>query len=218
MGRQGAYADSTRTVLLMHVDPLADLWINTSITDQFFRSYRMSGGSENLNTGDMSMQFEPLAWPDAITGARITLHVPQLETPSHETVAGTWELTATLGVDVAKSLRSPAPGDLGPAHFSFTSVSYTPATIEVDVHVTGASAEDLNRMVPGNGGKEGPALQIEMLDPNGQIVNGNGAGSGDNGATDFHVFGFRTGGGGNYVVRVSYYGYGSFDRVVSIPS
>ena len=134
---QGAYADSTRTVLLMHAEPAIAVASDAVITDQFARTYRISGSSSNLLTGDIVMQFEPLAWPDPITGARITLHVSQLGTSSSDTVYGTWELTAALGVDVGKPLPLPAPADLGPAHFRFTSIVYTPATIEVDIEVTG---------------------------------------------------------------------------------
>jgi hypothetical protein len=138
--------------------------------------------------------------------------------PPENTTSGTWELTATVSVDVSTSLPVPASGDLGPAHFRFTAAKYTPATVEVDGEVTGVSPDDLGRMVPGNGGKEGPALQIFILDPNGNVINGTGATEGDLGATSFRVQGFRTTGPGRYIVRVSYYGYGSFDRTLTIPS
>lgn len=217
---EGAYADSTRTVLLIHTEPAAmPDGFTTIITDQFARTYRWEGGSFNLLTGDMSMQFESLAWPDSITGARITLHLAGVQQPpSVQTTHGTWELTAALGVDQGQSLPVPASGDLGPVHFRFKSVVYTPATLAVDVEITGASQVELGRMIPGLGGKAGPALQIHILDPSGQIIDGSGDSSGDQRVSDYRFFGFRTGDGGKYVVRVSYYGYGSFDRVIDIPS
>ena len=215
---QGAYADSTRTVLLMHADPaIAAPHGVVVITDQFARTYQIGGSISNTLTGDIVMQFEPLGWPDTITGARITLHIAALQTPSHGTINGTWELTAALRVDVTRTLPVPAPGDLGPAHFRFTSVIYSPATIEVDMEVTGVSGDQLWRRVP-NGGKGEPALQVDLIDPSGQNINGNGSASGDQNANHVHAFGFRTGGGGRYVVRVSYYGYGSFERVLTIPA
>lgn len=211
----GAYADSTRTVLLMHADP-AIASADSTITDQFARTYQFSGSSSNTLTGDIVMQFQPLAWPDSITGARITLHVTQLRSPGGASVSGTWDLRAALGVDVATALPQPAPGDLGPAHFRFTSASYTPATIEVDMEVTGVSGDQLWRIVP-NGGKGEPALRTDLIDPSGQLVNGNGESSGDQSANHVHVFGFRIGVGGKYTLRVSYYGYGSFERMFTVP-
>lgn len=213
---QGAYADSTRTVVLVHIEPAAFISVTPpTITDQFFRTYQTHGGSANLLTGDGSLEFEPLAAPDSITGARITLHFQQLETATHQIVEGTWELTAALRMDVAKSLAPPLAGDLGPAHFQFTGVRYTPATMEVDMSTTGVSAEDASRLIPGNGAKApgfpakpGPALQVVLLDPRGEVVGFGGADG---------VTGFSTG-PGTYTLRVSYYGYGSFERLITVPS
>ena len=213
---EGVYADSTRTMLLMHADPAIAGPDYAVLTDQFARTYRIDGSSSNMLTGDIVMQFEPLAWPDSITGARITLHVSHLQTPSGASVHGTWELTAALGVDQAKALAAPASADLGPADFRFTAVSYTPATIEVDMEVTGVSGDELWRMVP-NGGKGEPALLVDLVSPSGENINGNGDTSGESDANHVRVFGFRSDGGGQYVVRVSYYGYGSFERVLEIP-
>ncbi len=211
---EGVYADSTRTVLLLHAEPVAVFPFRASLTDQFGRSYEPNGGVADTRTGDSSVEFEPLAWPDQYTGARITLRVSQLQTVPGAFVNGLWAVTATIGVDVAKPLPAPADGQLGPAHFHFTSASYTPATIQVDFEVTGVSPEDLGRIVP-DGGKGGPALIVLVLDPSGQVINGNSAASGA--PYSYHALGFRTGGGGDYVLRVSYYGYGSFDRVIRIP-
>lgn len=219
-----AYADSTRTVLLMHADPTAFMGGSfTELTDQFARTYRITGGSGNILTGDFSMQFEPLAWPDAITGARITLHMTELDTATlagpGPRIAGTWTLPALIRVDQANALPIPAPADLGPAHFRFTSVTYTPATIAVDMVVSGVSPEELGRNVPGYGGNKGaPALMTFLIDPQGQVINGNGEESGD-AFGSYHVrwLGFRLGGAGRYTIRVSLYGEGEFERVITIP-
>lgn len=221
----GAYADSTRTVLLVHVEPVAMPDAFATITDQFARTYRSQGGTFDSRTGDMSIQFGPLAWPDSLVGARITLHLPGVhavrsvdDTPAGEATPGSWELTAVVRVDEGRSLPAPPPADLGPAHFRFKSVLYTPASVEVDMEVTGVSQEDLDRMIPGLGGKAGPALEVDILDPGGQIITGTGSSSGDQTVSDYDFVGFRTGGAGKYVVRVSYYGHGSFERVLDIPS
>lgn len=215
---QGAYADSARTVLLVHATPASvPEGSNTVLTDQFARSYRFHMSAVNTDTGDIVMQFEPLAWPDSITGARITLHISKVGQDPSTATSGSWELTAALGVDVARSLPAPAAGQLGPAHFRFTSVTYTPATIEVKGEITGASTFDLERIVPASGKGE-PALQIVLLDPSGQIVNGAGSSSGDQSTTNFRLLAFRTSGAGAYTLRVSYHGYGSFDRTLNIPS
>ena len=71
----GAYADSTRTVLIMHAEPaISSLGIDPYITDQFGRTYHVESGSSNTLTGDVVMQFEGPSWPAEFTGSRITLH------------------------------------------------------------------------------------------------------------------------------------------------
>jgi hypothetical protein len=95
-------------------------------------------------------------------------------------------------------------------------VTYTPATIEVDIEVTGVSADYLWRRIP-DGGKGTLALQIELVDPNGQVINGNGGSGGDQSATQIRFFGFRESGAGSYLLRVTLVGDGTFERVLKIP-
>lgn len=224
----GAYADSTRTVLLVRSNPVSlPAGFNIRLTDQFLRSYPYHGGSTDMRNGNETMEFDPLGWPDAKTGARITLHLEQVTAvgPNYTpgaTVNGSWDLAATIGVYEAASLAIPAPASLGKAHFRFTSVSYTPATIEVDMDVSGVSFEDLNRTVPDVGRSKGmPAFMVELVDPSGEISPGGGSGT----MFDKDAFGvihtrtliYRTGGAGDYTLRVSLAGAGSFDRVLSIP-
>jgi hypothetical protein len=217
------YADSTRTVLLLHSDPPIDLGFPTSLqlSDQFGRTYNWQGGTANTLSGDSSLQFDPLGWPDSLTGARLTLHFSSVatveETGIGTAVPGSWTLTATIRIDQAVSLQLPAPADLGPAHFRFTSVSYTPATIAVEMDVSGVSPGDLNRMVPGYGGKAGPALMTDVIDPNGEVIDGESTDAPSGGAYHVEFFGFRQSGAGKYIVRVSYYGEGQFERVLTIP-
>lgn len=217
----GVYADSSRTVFLLHSDPgVGPDPGSLRLTDQFGRSYMAANGAQHFDTGDSEFQFEALAWPDGITGARITLHVPVLEkfgtTGPLPLVQGNWELTAIVGVDQGASLPLPPPATLGPARFRFTSLRYSTATVGVDMEETGVSFEELGRTIP-DGLKGFPAFSIEMFDPAGNNVSGSGESSSDPGGVHIRFLGFRIGGGGNYVLRLSYYGYGSFDRVIKIP-
>src|ERR1700687_5692006 len=143
----GAYADSTRTVLLVHAEPAvrpSGLGPTDTVTDQFGRSYFINRSMSNGLTGNIVFQAEPLAWPDAITGARITLHLtglvpvtctgsPPVDPKAHHDdegvhLAGSGPLPATLGVDESTTLALPAPAQLGPATFRFTSVRSSSAT------------------------------------------------------------------------------------------
>ena len=220
----GVYADSTRTVLLLHADPPLDVGFPTQLqlSDQFGRTYFWQGGVANLLNGDIALQFDHLAWPDEITGARLTLQVSSVraasETGAGQAVSGSWTLTAAIRIDQARGLPLPAPADLGPAHFRFTAVTYTPATIAVEMEVTGVSPADLGRDIPGYGGKAGPALQTYVIDPDGQVINGSGEASSDwTGGYRVRFLGFRQSGAGRYTIRVSYYGEGEFERVITIP-
>jgi hypothetical protein len=219
----GAYADSARTVLLLHADPPIDFSPTPMvITDQFGRSYQFQNGTANLQTGDSVLQFEALAWPDAITGARITLHLSSVQSADQNgpgpAVPGTWTLPATLGLDEGTTLAPPSPATLGPAHYRFTSVSYTPATVAIDMEVTGVSFSYLTLEIPAGLGKPMPAFNIDLIDPNGQVINGSSSMSDDLlGRTLIHFNGFRLGASGRYVLRVSYIGAGQFERVLTIP-
>jgi hypothetical protein len=231
----GAYADSTRTVLLVHAEPpivLASIGMPT-LTDQFGRSYFVHSVKSNALTGNLVLESEPLGWPDAITGARITLHItsvaaiPCIGLPSVDPadikcnpgppVAGSWTLPATLGVDEGTSLPVPAPAQLGPARFRFTSVRSSAATIAVDFEVTGVTGEELSRRIPD--GKKGTAVfTLELLGPNGEIAGG-GAGwrsSSNDPALHMYLLGYRFA-PGEYHLHATYVGYGEFDRVIRVP-
>jgi hypothetical protein len=229
----GAYADSTRTVLLLHAKPA--VWLPSfpqpELKDQFGRTYFMGAATGNALTGNVVLEFDPLAWPDAITGARITLHLTELEpvncvaAPSGNpidtvcnsgpSVAGSWTLAATLGVDEGTALALPAPAHLGPATYRFTSVRSTAATIEVDMDITGVTSADLDRRVP-DGGKGTAVFNIELLDPTGSIANGSYSTGEDQQGVHIQFLGYRFGPGG-YHLHVTYLGSGEFDRVLTVP-
>ncbi len=220
----GVYADATRTVLLVRSNPPSFPGFvagPTQLTDQFGRGYQYHGGSADIRDGEETMEFDALAWPDAYTGARVTLHLSALEpltlSGTMPQVRGDWTLRATVNVDEARSLESPAPATLGSAYFEFTAVAVTPATIVVDMRVRGLSVEDLNRRIA-DGGKGRPAFTIELIEPHGAITQGMGATSEEsNGWVDVHLLVFREAGPGDYTIRVGYEGAGSFERVIKIP-
>jgi hypothetical protein len=231
----GAYADSTRTVLLVHAEPsivLAGPDMPT-LTDQFGRSYFVHSVRSNGLTGNLVMESEPLAWPDAITGARITLRIKavaaipctgsasvnpaDVKCNPGPTVAGSWTLPATLGVDEGTRLPLPDPAVLGPASFRFSSVRTSAATIEVDFDVTGVTGEELSRRIPD--GKKGVAVfTIELFGPNGERVGGGGGwhGSSNDKALHMYLQGYRFA-PGEYHIHATYLGYGEFDRVIRVP-
>jgi hypothetical protein len=228
----GAYADSTRTVLLLHASPAIVFGgAGPELTDQFGRSYHLESAVSNGLTGDIAATYESLGWPDAITGARITLRMTSVEpipcvTPPSgdpaqtickpvQPVAGTWTLRATLGMDEGSALALPAPVQLGPATYRFTSVRSSSATIEVDLTVTGVTAADLQRRIPDQG-KGTAVFDIALLGPAGDVVtNLYELGENDQGVR-IRIVGNRFT-PGDYRLRVSYLGSGEFERVLHVP-
>jgi hypothetical protein len=228
----GAYADSSRTVLLLRANPaILPLDFNANLTDQFGRTYRTSSGQSDSRTGEVIAQFEALAWPDAFTGARITLRVTSVESAcssaafcseshSGNVVAGAWTLPATIGVDEGTVLATPVRGRLGAGNFRFTSVVSTPATIAVDIEVTGMTMTDLGKTVPDKG-KERPLFTVDLVGPDGSLdlTGGGGADySQDLGGVHLHFWWPRSAASaGDYRLRVVYEGIGEIDRVLHIP-
>jgi hypothetical protein len=234
----GAYADSTRTVLLIHAEPgILFAGVGPDLKDQFGRTYYLHGGVTNGLTGDIVLTYDALAWPDAITGARITLIATAVEpeacaippggTPLNavcttgEPVAGSWTMPATIGIDEGTVLALPAPARLGPASFRFTSVVSTPATITIGMEVTGMSYDDLYKRVP-DGGKGRQLFNIELIGPDGVSVGGNSPGNAADNLTGTRIqiglyWPRSSVGSGDYRLRVTYEGLGEFDRVLHIP-
>ena len=215
----GAYADSTRTVLLVNCRPAAvTLGPDATLTDQFGRTYNAMNGTGDSLSGENVLEFEPLAWPISITGARITLHMSTIETSAAATgeVSGSWTLTGTLGLDESAALAPPGAATLGDAHFTFKSVTYTPASIEIQLDETGVSFEQLGRIVP-DGLKGRPAFEMNVFDPSGANITGGASMSDDFlGVVHIKVVAFRVGGRGDYTLRITYSGE-SFERVLTIP-
>jgi hypothetical protein len=226
----GAYADSTRTVLLLRASPAVDLFsvpgYDIQLTDQFGRSYNVQSGQSDSRTGQVIVQLEALAWPDALTGARITFRVTAVRRactaaafctdPAFDgaVVAGSWVLPATLAVDEGTALALPATAQLGAARFQFTSVRSSTATIGIDIRVTGVTFGDLGQMIP-DGGKEAPVLTIDLYSPTGELADaGSSMNEGLQGPT-IQFLGYRSG-PGEYRLHISYRG-SSVDRIVTVP-
>jgi hypothetical protein len=226
----GAYADSARTVLLLSANPAVDPFgvpgYDIQLTDQFGRSYNLQSGQFDSRTGQVIMQFEALAWPDVLTGARITLNVTALQracstaafcsdpAPDGPVVAGSWVLPATLGVDEGNALPLPAAAQLGAARFQFTSVRSSTATIGIDVQVTGVTFDDLQQRIS-DGGKGTPVFTIDLFSPTGDLANASSSIEEEPRGLIIHFLGYRSG-PGDYRLHIWYRG-SSVDRIVTIP-
>ncbi|MDQ6722605.1 MAG: hypothetical protein M3003_17685 [Candidatus Dormibacteraeota bacterium] len=225
----GAYADSARTVLLLRADPaiLPLGAVDAQLTDQFGRTYHMQAGQSDSRTGQVIVEFEALAWPDALTGARIKLAVTAVEkacpfsafcsdpVSPGSVVRGSWMLPAVLGVDEGTALPMPAVARLGDATYRFTDVRATQATIAVDIEITGITIADLEQIAP-TGGKGTPRFSIELVGPNGEFASASYLTSEDLQGVHVHFLGYRFA-PGEYHLHVSYLGSGDFERVLSVP-
>lgn len=205
-----AYADSTRTELKLNVSPGAMVSFGIGLTDQFGRTYNPTSGYGNALSGDNTTDFEPLAWPDAITGARITVQITELEPgpdPSLGTIKGTWTLHATLGVDEGTAVALPAPVTLGRAHLTFKSIVYTPASVAVDLDITGVTMDDIDFRLPDPNNLKGtPAFTLDVLDPDGSSILGTTSEGWDwFSPIHVHILGNRHG-SGRYSIVASYLG------------
>jgi hypothetical protein len=152
-------------------------------------------------------------------GDALTLHmsrVGSVDPAAPEPVDGSRTLVAVLGVDEGTALPLPDPATLGAAHFAFTSVRYTPASVVIDLAITGMTMTDLGRVIP-DGGKGTPAVTYELIDPNRDVISGASSITEDLGSEHLHFVGFRLGRGGDYTLRVGYVGAGQFVRVLHVP-
>jgi len=215
----GGYADSARTVLLLHVDPPGGLVFRENVlTDQFGRSYRMRRGYANTETGEQALTFEPLGWPDSRVGARLTVQISGLELPSKDrTVAGPWKLHGTLAVDKARDLPVPPPARLGDLGFKFDSVRVIPGALQIKITVTGAAGVDLGRRIP-DGLKGRPAFRMLLVGPDGADVHGPQQlemGQADS-RTQVSALWLRKA-HGRYLLTVGYEGLGEFERPIDVP-
>ena len=226
----GAYADSTRTVLLLRANPailpLGPPSLDPQLSDQFGRTYHVQSELTDSRTGQVIIEFEALAWPDALTDARIALNVTALKracasaqfctdpVSSEPMVRGSWTLRATVGVDESTSLALPAPAHLGPATFNFTSVRSSLATIGIEMSVKGATFDDLQQRVA-DGRKGTPVFTIDLFAPNGDTATASYSLGEDQRGPLIQFLGYRFG-PGNYRLHISYRG-SDVDRLLMVP-
>ena len=228
----GAYADATRTVLLVHTKPA--IWLpgytQPELKDQFGRTYPLGSAAMNGLTGNMALQFGALAWPDGITGARIALYlkvvapvtcvIARSGNPADDIcnmgtpVSGSWTLPATLGIDETTPLALPAPAHAGTAAFRFTSVRSSAATIAIDIDVQGVTVDDLQQRIP-DGGKGTAVFDVELLAPTGEVVNASYQTSDDQRGVHIVFWGYRLA-PGEYRLHISYRG-SDVDRMLTVP-
>lgn len=150
------YADGLRTVLFLQVDGRGlpgdpkqgpspgDYGVDSdavSLTDQFGHSYPLQRGAQI----GYVLTFDPLVWPTAQVGARLTLHVGAIvpewligpsESPS---VEGNWTVRATLFSEPLHTLALPAPIHAGLADYTFTSIKSSGRTLSIYWTISGTA-------------------------------------------------------------------------------
>ena len=223
----GGYADAGRTILFVRIDPPARVLTHpgeVTLTDQFGQAYFMVGMTSDLVTGENAMLFRPIDGLAANLGARLHLAFSSLEEglpPGSRTVAGQWELTATLAVDEGEDLAVPDAMQLGQARLSFTRVRALPVGVLVEFTIAPVDIDLLERRIP-DGLKGRPAFRISLAGPNGRegLQLGGGSGGGGTDRSRMTIAGswlWQTDGSGNYVLSVEWEGVGGGTRTIVVP-
>jgi hypothetical protein len=218
------YADATQTVLVLRVEPPANLFATSVLTDQFGRSLRPSSGVAANDTGNTVISFAGLPWADAWLGARLTLHVSGLQRNLQgpiETVPGNWNLHATLAVEPGQHLRPlPADGRLDTTTFRFTSIVRSGPSLQVGMQVEGPLSSHLTDVVGAdvpNVSKPHPVFDVRLLDATGGEVQGiSSEMSGGLGSETGH-WNWLVTAAGRYRLVVSFEGVGQFERAIDVP-
>jgi hypothetical protein len=223
----GGYADASRTILFVRVEPPARAlspFGNVTLSDQFGRTYFMVGMSSDLVTGENAMLFKPIDGLAAKVGGRLRLVLSSIEEglpPSSKTIAGHWELTATLGVDEGHDLAVPDPMQLGEARLSFTRVRVLPVGVLVEFTIAPVDIDIFERRIP-DGLKGRPAFRVSLVDANGhegQQLGGGTSGSGPDRSrvTLVGSWLWQAESPGSYVLSVEWEGVGSGTRTIAVP-
>jgi hypothetical protein len=217
------YADATQTVLVLRVEPAADLFGTTVLTDQFGRSLHETSGVFDSRNGNSVLGFSALPWPDSLLGARLGLRVvavePQVATPA-SAVRGDWNLHATLAVQPAQEVRPlPADGRLATTSFHFTSIVKSGPSLEVDMQVVGPLASHLTDAVGeiSKVSKPHQAFTVRLMDASGSEVNGLSGDSGGGLGMQTVRNRWLVTAPGRYRLLVSFEGVGQFERPIDVP-
>lgn len=174
------YADTVRTVVFVQVDgrPLEapsktshGYYLDGTLTDQFGHTYhQVNGGAQGA-----ASSFEPLVWPAAATGARLTLHVNALLPTGFgdSTVKGDWSLNFTLTQQPGRLLDPPAPLQVGDTTYTFTRMQVSGDLFELHWSISGGALTRMHALVDGYYGKNPPpppSVQQKINEARAQFV------------------------------------------------
>jgi len=164
----GGYADPIRTILVLRVQPAGrNLYEEITLRDQFGRRMELHGAVTNDETGEEILEFDPVAGPAGMLGARLTLHASVLTAPGgRDRLAGDWQLQAVIALDESRTLAIPAPGRIGAMTVTFTTVTASPTAIDVRLQVRGGVPGALTKVIP-DALKGHPAFRLELWGPDG---------------------------------------------------
>jgi hypothetical protein len=223
----GGYADASRTILFVRVDPPARVlpsFGNVTLSDQFGRTYFMVGMASDVATGENAMVFKPIDGLAARVGARLHVVFSSIEEglpPTPSPIAGHWDLTATLAVDEGQDLAVPDPLQLGDARLSFTRVRALPVGVLIEFTIAPVDMDLFERRIP-DGLKGRPAFRFGLVDANGHEGQQLGGGTSGSGADRSRVtlvgsWLLRAESPGSYVLSVEWEGVGSGTRSITVP-
>jgi hypothetical protein len=141
--------------------------------------------------------------------------------PASRTIAGRWDLTATLAVDEGLDLPTPDPMQLGAARLEFTRVRALPVGVLAEFTIERVDIELFNRVIP-DGLKGRPAFRMTLVDTSGhesQVLQGGSSGNGPD-RSQVTIVGswlWQAESPGNYVLSVEWEGIGSGTRTIVVP-
>jgi hypothetical protein len=223
----GGYADAARTILFVRIDPPARAFApfgEIRLSDQFGHTYRMVGATSNMTTGENALLVQPIEGLAATVGARLHVAFTSIEDglpPASRTIAGRWDLTATLAVDEGLDLPTPDPMQLGAARLEFTRVRALPVGVLAEFTIERVDIELFNRVIP-DGLKGRPAFRMTLVDSSGhesQALQGGSSGNGPD-RSQVTIVGswlWQAESPGNYVLSVEWEGIGGGTRTIAVP-
>jgi len=148
----GAYADNSRTVVIVHVDPARMPELPVTLTDDKGVSLTEPVISPT-EKGDIVLIFGAVPNPNP-KGNPLTLDIEELGpiltvsgpvTGDYGRVEGQWILHFTIKVDAQAAIPPLAPGQLGQVKVSFQE-TVVGTDVQVSAHLTGATIGQLENM------------------------------------------------------------------------
>jgi hypothetical protein len=223
----GGYADAGRTVVFVRIDPAARIlptFGDVALSDQFGRTYSMIGLTSDAATGENAILFQPIDGMAARVGARLRLLFGSMEEglpPSSRSIAGHWELHATIAVDEGQDLPAPDALQFADARLSFTRVRALPVGLLVEFLIEPVDIDAFNRQIP-DGLKGRPAFRMSLVDASGREAlplqgGSSGRGTDRSRMTITGSWLWQAEGSGSYVLSVEWEGIGKDDRNITVP-